>query len=244
MSAGSVQQGLAARAAALNTRLRHHSAHDVMQGALREIGRVALVSSFGAESVVLLHMAAVIDRNMPVLFIDTELLFTDTLVYQTELTERLGLTNLRILRAADLSRQDPAGDLHRRDPTACCALRKTAPLAAALRGFDGWITGRKRFQSGSRSTLDFFEPDPAGNRIKINPLAHWARADVATYMDENRLPRHPLVARGYPSIGCMPCTTPVRNGEHSRAGRWRGQDRDECGIHLVNGKLVRTGAIA
>lgn len=232
------------RADALNARYRHHGATDVMRAALREAGNIALVSSFGAESVVLLHMAAVINKSTPVIFIDTEMLFTETLVYQAEVSERLGLANIRIIRAGkeEIAAGDPDGLLHLRDTDACCALRKTVPLNRALDGFDGWITGRKRFQSGTRATLDFFEVEEDADRIKVNPLAHWAREDVAAYMDENRLPRHPLVARGYPSIGCAPCTSPVAKGEDPRAGRWRGQEKTECGIHLVNGKFVRIGA--
>ena len=223
----------------LNDRYRHHSATSVMEGALNDAGEIALVSSFGAESVVLLHMAALIDKNTPVLFIDTEMLFAETLVYQAEVTERLGLRNVKIIRAADIAKHDPDRTLHLRDTDACCALRKTAPLQAALDGFDGWITGRKRFQSANRAALDFFEVEDETGRIKVNPLAHWAPEDVRAYMDENRLPRHPLVAKGYPSIGCAPCTSPVKDGEDPRAGRWRDQSKDECGIHFVNGKLVR-----
>ncbi len=232
---------LARRVAALNTRYRHHAATDVMAGALRNVGQVALVSSFGAESVVLLHMLALIDRAAPVLFVDTGMLFTETLVYQTEVAERLGLTGVRILRATDTNQRDPDGTLHNTDPDACCALRKTAPLQKALAGFDGWITGRKRFQAGTRAALDFFEVEPGTGRIKINPLAHWAPEDVRSYMDENRLPRHPMVARGYPSIGCAPCTTPIAPGEDPRAGRWRGAAKQECGIHFLNGRAMRQG---
>ncbi len=228
-----------AQVAALNARYRHHAATDVLRGAIHDAGRIALVSSFGADSVVLLHMVAVTDRDLPVIFVDTGMLFTETLVYQQEVAERLGLRDLRIIHA-DAGR-DTDGTLHRRDPDACCALRKTRPLQAALEGFDGWITGRKRFQAGSRAALDFFEVEDGTGRIKINPLAHWAVEDLRTYMEENRLPRHPLVARGYPSIGCAPCTTPVTPGEDPRAGRWRGQTKEECGIHFVNGRIVRTG---
>jgi len=230
---------LASRVHALNTSFAHHSATAVMAHALATEDRFALVSSFGAESVVLLHMAAVIDKSTPVLFIDTEMLFTETLVYQNEVSERLGLSNLHIIRAPDTTTHDPDGLLHKTAPDACCALRKTAPLQTALQGYDGWITGRKRFQSGTRAALEFFEIEPNSTRIKVNPLAHWAAKDIAAYMEENRLPRHPLVARGYPSIGCMPCTTPVKPGEDPRAGRWRRNDKDECGIHFVNGKMVR-----
>lgn len=240
------QHALIEKVAGLNARYRHHSATAVMQGALQDAGHIALVSSFGAESVVLLHMAAVIDPLVPVIFVDTELLFTETLVYQQEVSERLGLRNLQIIKAADIATKDPYGALRFSDTDACCALRKTAPLQHALDGFDGWITGRKRFQAGSRAALDFFEVETtdAGStgRIKINPLAHWAREDVRAYMDENRLPRHPLVAKGYPSIGCAPCTSPVKAGEDPRAGRWRDQNKEECGIHVVNGQFIRTGA--
>jgi len=233
---------LADRIAGLNARYRHHSATSVVDHALgdADTGRVALVSSFGAESVVLLHMVAMVEPATPVLFVETGMLFPETLAYQHEVAAHLGLRDLRIIRATPVrvAAHDPEGLLHRTDPDACCALRKTEPLDRALGPFDAWITGRKRFQSGSRAELSFFEAEETG-RIKINPLAHWAPQDVADYMINNRLPRHPLVARGYPSIGCAPCTTPVATGEDPRAGRWRGSDKDECGIHFVDGKMVR-----
>lgn len=226
----------------LNDKMRHHSASSVIETALSEIRPLPLVSSFGAESVALLHLAAMVDRDIPVIFVDTEMLFAETLVYQQELAERLGLRNLRILRNQDMAQVDPARDLHKSNPDACCTLRKTIPLQRALAGSNGWITGRKRFQSQKRSDLAFFEVEPETDRIKVNPLAHWTREDVAEYIAENRLPKHPLVAKGYPSIGCMPCTTPVRDGEDIRAGRWRALDKEECGIHFINGKTVRAGA--
>jgi len=242
------QSDLQDRVRALNDRYRHHSAISVLEHGLRDAdaGALALVSSFGAESVVLLHMISVTRRATPVIFIDTEMLFAETLVYQQELAERLALRDVRIIRAAreDLTAHDPDGTLHQRDPDACCALRKTVPLQRALDGFDGWITGRKRYQTGQRTTLDFFEIEEGARRIKVNPLAHWTRDDLQTYMEENRLPRHPLVAKGYPSIGCIPCTTQVAPGEDPRSGRWRGQDKTECGIHLVNGRMVRKGVSA
>ena len=239
------QNDLTHRVRGLNDWYRLNSATTVMTHALTDprAGQLALVSSFGAESVVLLHMLSVIRRDTPVIFLDTELLFTETLVYQHELTERLGLSDVRIIRASafDLAQQDPDKTLHQRDPDACCALRKTKPLARALTGFDGWITGRKRYQGGTRADLDFFELEDGTGRMKVNPLAHWTPLDVQTYMEENRLPRHPMVAQGYPSIGCMPCTSPVKTGEDPRAGRWRGKEKTECGIHFVNGKMIRKG---
>lgn len=233
---------VADRVVHLNGRYKHHSATSVLERALSDpqVGRITLVSSFGAESVVLLHMLSVMDRSTPVLFIDTRLLFEETLQYQTEVAAKLGLTDVRAVRARqlDLVTEDRDDTLHQRDTDACCTLRKTLPLENALGDFDAWITGRKRFQSSTRAALDFFEADgPA--RIKVNPLAHWTPDDVQDYMINNRLPRHPLVAQGYPSIGCAPCTSKVAPGEDPRAGRWRGAQKEECGIHFINGKMVR-----
>jgi phosphoadenosine phosphosulfate reductase len=233
---------LDARVASLNERYRHHSATAVLERALHdpEVGELALVSSFGAESVVLLHLVSVIAPHTPVIFIDTQMLFPETLDYQHELAEKLNLTDIRTIRAdrRDTDFEDPDGTLHQFDTDACCNLRKIVPLERALRGFDGWITGRKRFQASTRAALEFFENEE-GKRLKVNPLAHWGRDDLEDYIVNNRLPRHPLVARGYPSIGCAPCTSPVREGEDPRAGRWRGQGKVECGIHIVNGRVVR-----
>lgn len=240
---GSVDAGLSVLVDGLNGQMRHHSATDVIRTALSRIMPLSLVTSFGAESVALLHLTAMVDRNIPVIFIDTEMMFTETLVYQQEVAERLGLRNLRIHRNTGISRHDPQGTLHKSDPDRCCSLRKSDPLQAALSGSNGWITGRKRFQSGTRAELEFFEIEQETGRIKVNPLAYWSAADVAEYIAENRLPRHPLVAQGFPSIGCAPCTSPVREGEDSRAGRWRNTEKEECGIHIKNGIAVRTGEL-
>jgi phosphoadenosine phosphosulfate reductase len=226
----------------LNTALKHHAAVDILRRAFDAVPNLALVSSFGAESVALLHLAARVKPDVQVLFIDTMLLFPETLTYQRDVARKLGLRRVRVLRA-DTSVEDPDNTLHQRDPDACCDLRKTQTLSAALEGFDGWITGRKRYQSGTRADLAAFETEVGTGRMKVNPPAHWISEDVREYMTENALPRHPLVARGYPSIGCAPCTSPVAEGENPRAGRWRGQQKDECGIHFVDGKMVRTGAL-
>lgn len=204
------------------------------------IGKVALVSSFGAESAVLLHMVALIDRATPVLFIDTGRLFAETLDYQRRLGAELGLTDLRRIGpdGAEVAAEDPDSTLAARDPQACCALRKVRPLERALEPFDAWITGRKRSQSNIRAALSAVEAETP-TRLKLNPLWNWDREAVAAYMEAHALPRHPLVAQGFPSIGCAPCTTAVAPGEDARAGRWRGTDVTECGIHLIGGKLVR-----
>lgn len=230
------------RVARLNDRYRNHSATSVLELALRdaELGRIALVSSFGAESVVLLHMISVMKPDTPVVFIDTEMLFPETIEYQLEIVKTLDLRDVRRIRPnpTKIAAHDPDGLLHQSDTDSCCDLRKTVPLQTAISEFDAWISGRKRFQGSTRQNLDFFENE-LDTRIKINPLAHWAPADVQDYMINNRLARHPLVAKGYPSIGCAPCTSPVKAGEDPRAGRWRGSQKEECGIHFVDGKMVR-----
>jgi phosphoadenosine phosphosulfate reductase len=224
--------------AALNARLQGASTPELLQSIITGAyaGRVALVSSFGAESAALLHMAAEIDRDVPVIFVNTQKMFGETLAYRDELAERLGLTDLRVFRPDPrlLKARDGTGLRWSYDPDGCCALRKVEPLQRALAPFDLWISGRKGFQSGTRTALPTFELDrehPGGAKIKINPLAGWTKDALDAYFDAHKLPRHPLEAQGYPSIGCAPCTSRVQPGEDPRAGRWRGWDKVECGIH-------------
>lgn len=242
-----------ARAATLARIYEGRSAETLLEDALTidfAPGRLALVSSFGADSAVLLHMVSRIDRDAPVLFLETGMLFAETLAYQQELSAALGLRDVRLIRpdAGEAAAEDPDGALNARFADRCCDLRKTRPLETALSGaggplsgFDGWITGRKRAQSTARAEMPLVEADAAG-RIKLNPLAGWRASDLAAYARAHDLPPHPLVAKGFPSIGCAPCTTAVRPGEDPRAGRWRGSEKVECGIHIVDGKIVRTAA--
>jgi phosphoadenosine phosphosulfate reductase len=209
----------------------------ILRHALEDVrlGDTAIVSSFGAESVVLLHMAAAINPDVPVIFLDTEMLFAETLTYQVEVAEALGLTDVRVIRPdrGEVFLRDNEGLLHQADVDACCNLRKTEPLQAALSEFGSWVTGRKQYQGGKRAELPVFEKESGSTRIKINPLARWDAAQISTYMNTHNLPRHPLVKQGYPSIGCAPCTARVSDlGVGSRAGRWDGQEKTECGIHL------------
>lgn len=236
---------VAERVEMLNGFYRHHAAIPVLRQALNDpiVGNTALVSSFGAESVVLLHMVSIIKPETPVVFIDTEMLFPETLEYQHEVAQKLGLENIRVIKANEIAikERDPFGRLHMADPDSCCSLRKLEPLENALSEFDAWITGRKRFQAGTRAALDLFENEE-DKRIKINPLAHWRKGDLQDYIANNNLPRHPLVSKGYPSIGCAPCTSPVKDGEDERAGRWRGAEKIECGIHFADGGPTRESA--
>ena len=203
-------------------------------------GKIAVVSSFGTESAVILHMVARIDAATPVLFIDTGKLFQETRSYRSTLIDRLGLKDARVLEpdAADLDRHDPGGDLNARDADRCCHIRKTLPLEAGLDGFLGWVSGRKRYHGGARATISTVEA--VDGRLKIDPLAHWGRATVEAYRQVHELPEHPLTARGYFSVGCVPCTDVAGSANDPRAGRWAGKSKTECGIHFTrNGKPVR-----
>lgn len=221
-------------ASRLDAELRRAHPRTVLEAAVETFGdRLALVSSFGAESAVLLHLAAQVKPDIPVLFLDTGMLFGQTLDYRKNLAERLGLTDVRDLRPAyhDLATTDPQANLWQRDTDACCHIRKVLPLDRALGEFDGWITGRKRFHGGDRLNLPVVEP--SDGKVKFNPLANWDKAELDAYAAEHDLPAHPLVAQGFPSIGCWPCTQPVEEGEDVRAGRWKGLDKTECGIHVA-----------
>lgn len=216
----------------LQSRYAEAPAPEILTAALGAFaGRIAIVSSFGAESAVLLHLVAAIDRSTPVLFADTGRHFPETLAYRDALVARLGLTGLRSVgpSASDTETLDPDSTRAVWDADGCCAFRKVKPLIRALVDFDAWISGRKRFQAATRADLPVFEIE--GDHAKVNPLARWEAADLAAYAQAHDLPAHPLVAHGYLSIGCAPCTSPVTSDEDARAGRWRGLEKTECGIH-------------
>ena len=215
----------------------------VLRQAVTELlpGDLAIVSSFGADSSVLLHMVSQVDPDLPVYFLDTGKHFHETLAYVETLKQHLGLTNVTALvpDAKDLARFDPKGDLWETDPDSCCHIRKTEPLDAVMEGFGGWVTGRKRYQTTERGVLPHFELT-SDDRIKVNPLAYFSDSDITEYKAKHGLPEHPLFAKGYKSIGCAPCTTVVAEGEDPRAGRWRGLNKKECGIHFdFNGAIAK-----
>jgi phosphoadenosine phosphosulfate reductase len=197
----------------------------------RLLGHVAVVSSFGTESAVLLHLVSRADRNVPVIFVDTLKMFPETLDYRDTLVDAFGIRNsLVVTPDADvIAKKDETGLRWSYDPDGCCAIRKVEPLARAKKGLDSWISGRKAFQSVTRQNIPRFEIEDG--RLKLNPLGDWTKDDLEAYFTEQDLPRHPLEAQGYLSIGCEPCTSKVQAGEDPRAGRWRGWDKVECGIH-------------
>jgi phosphoadenosine phosphosulfate reductase len=228
------QNDAALLAANLNDRYETADGTALLRALIREEfpGRIALLSSFGAESAVLLALAAEIDPAIPVIFLDTGKLFEETLAYRETLTRTLGLTDVRIIapNAAELAEQDPDGSLWYWDADRCCALRKVAPMGRALAGFDAVISGRKRYHGALRSFMPLFEA--VDGRVKVDPIARWSREQVDEAFSIRGLPRHPLVAEGYQSIGCQPCTQAVGTDDDVRAGRWVGQPKSECGIHL------------
>ncbi|MDQ0511499.1 phosphoadenylyl-sulfate reductase [Ancylobacter amanitiformis] len=220
---------------ALNRALEGAGPAEIIAAAARTVGpgRLSLVSSFGTESAVLIAYMAQVDPAIPVIFLDTGWLFAETLAYRDTLTRQLGLTDVRTIQpdVARLAEVDGEGDLWHNDPDLCCRIRKVEPLALALKGFDGWLNGRKRYQGGLRASIPVVERD--GARLKFNPLANLDRAEVEAAHAHFRLPDHPLLAKGFTSVGCMPCTSRAAAGEDGREGRWRGRAKTECGIHTL-----------
>ncbi len=223
------------QAAVLDRALRDASPAKVIETALQTVGRehLALVSSFGTESAALLKVMADVDPAIPVVFLDTGWLFEETLAYRDTLIATLGLRDVRSIKPLEetLSREDPERELWFSDPDACCRIRKVEPLARALKPFSAWINGRKRFQGGARAEIPVVEDD--GAKLKFNPFANVSREEIEAIYQLAKLPPHPLVASGFLSVGCMPCSSRSAPGEDERAGRWRGKAKTECGIHTM-----------
>lgn len=221
---------------ALNARFEGVDTLEMLRTVFAEklLGKTAAVSSFGTESAVLLDLIARVDPTVPVVFVDTLKMFPETERYRVQLLDRLGMTNRDVVTPdpAVIAAKDETGLRWSYDPDGCCAIRKVEPLARAKQGLDSWISGRKAFQSQTRANIPRFEIEDG--RLKLNPLGDWVKADLEAYFAERDLPRHPLEAEGYLSIGCQPCTSVVKPGEDPRAGRWRGWDKTECGIHTDN----------
>ena len=208
----------------------HLAGRELIAAILAELpGRVAVTSSFGVESAVLLDLVAQVDRSVPVVFLDTGALFDETLAYRDQLQRRLGLTDLRIVRPIPAEEAE-ADELWRTDPDRCCELRKVRPLARAVAGFAALIDGRKRAHGFERSGLSAIE---VASVIKVSPLWSWGEDEVRAAFAARDLPAHPLLAQGYRSVGCWPCTRPTGPDEPARAGRWAGSAKTECGIHLA-----------
>jgi len=235
IDASSDLAAIATRAARLDRALQQASPVEIIRAGAREVGRdrLAVVSSFGTESAVLLKFVADVDPAIPVVFLDTGWLFEETLAYRNTLTKLLGLRDVRSIKPdeAALAREDNDRELWLTDPDACCRIRKVEPLTRALQPFDGWLNGRKRFQGGDRADLPIVEAD--GAKLKFNPLANISAEELKAVFLSAKLPPHPLQPKGFSSVGCMPCTTRTKPGEDQRAGRWRDRGKTECGIHTT-----------
>ncbi|VAW01856.1 Phosphoadenylyl-sulfate reductase [thioredoxin] [hydrothermal vent metagenome] len=218
---------------ALNARFMGVGAGAMLKTLFEEdqLGKIALVSSFGTEAAVLLHLVATADPTVPVTFVDTLKMFPETLEYRDALIRKLGIRNAHVVKPKTdaIKEKDENGLRWSFDPDGCCEIRKVEPLARAKASLNAWISGRKAFQSLTRQNLPRFEVEDV--RLKINPLGDWVKDDLDAYFEQHDLPRHPLEAQGYLSVGCAPCTSKVKPGEDPRAGRWRGWDKTECGIH-------------
>jgi phosphoadenosine phosphosulfate reductase len=225
---------LAAWVRALDRRYRGLETRALLSALIEQefAGRIAVVSSFGIEAAVLLHLVSSVAPATPVIFLDTGKLFGETLRYRDALAKRLGLSDVRTIHpdVRDVAAEDPEGVLWSEEADRCCFIRKVLPLRRALIGFEAWINGRKSYQGGRRAALPTLEA--ADGRVKINPLAGWSKDAIEAHFARHDLPRHPLEADGFTSIGCMPCSSRTLPGESARAGRWRGLYKSECGIHL------------
>ena len=206
----------------------------VLEWADEEFGTdVALATGFGAEGCVLVSILADLDAQTRCFYLDTDLLFPETYELRDQLESRYGIHFERIATKLSLAEQAVRyGDkLWERRPEECCRLRKVEPLREMLSGLRAWVTAIRREQSPVRARAGIVERDSQFGLVKINPLANWSKRDVWDYIVKHEVPYNPLQDQGYRSIGCVPCTTPVHIGEDDRAGRWRGMDKTECGIH-------------
>jgi phosphoadenosine phosphosulfate reductase len=211
--------------------------HAILDWATSTIDRLAVATSFQSSGLVILHMIRALRPDIPVLFLDTGFHFDETLAFKDRVTKMwdLNVVDLHGEHGSARRQAEIHGEaLYQRDPDKCCFINKVQPLQRALQDYDGWISGLRRDQSPMRSATPIVEAQllPSGDEVmKIHPLAHWTREDVAAYVAEHAIPTHPLLEKGFRSIGCQPCTRAISDDEDERAGRWDGQAKTECGIH-------------
>jgi phosphoadenosine phosphosulfate reductase len=209
----------------------------VIGWAAETIDRLAVATSFQSSGLVILHLLREIRADVPVLFLDTGFHFAETLEFRDRIAEMwdLKVVTLTGEHGSPARQAEQYGpELYRRDPDRCCLINKVRPLQDALEEYDGWMSGLRRDQSPLRAGTPTIEAQmlPSGSEVlKIHPLATWSRARVDSYVNRHGIPTHPLIERGFASIGCRPCTRAVGDGEDERAGRWDGTAKSECGIH-------------
>lgn len=208
---------------------------DVLRWAFNEYKEeIVYACSFGAEGIVLIDLIHKVNKNAKIIFLDTGLHFSETYELIEKVSKLYPSLNIKLIKPK-LSVEEQAiqfgEELWLDNPNQCCYLRKIVPLKEALTNAKAWISGLRREQSPSRSNTQYINKDEKFQKVKICPLIHWTWDDVMTYIKINHLPYNPLHDKGYPSIGCAPCTKPITNMEDSRAGRWVGHSKTECGLH-------------
>jgi phosphoadenosine phosphosulfate reductase len=217
--------------------LQRADPYGILEWAATTIDRLSVATSFQSSGLVILHMLREIRPDLPVLFLDTGFHFPETIEFRSRISDMwdLKVVDLRGSHGSVEGQEAIYGArLYERDPDLCCHINKVRPLQDALEEYDGWISGIRRDQSPLRSDTPIVEAQllPSGNEIlKVHPLAHWTRTEVNTYISEHSIPTHPLLERGFASIGCSPCTRAIGDDEDERAGRWDGLTKTECGIH-------------
>ena len=217
----------------LSASLAGRAPHEILARAVERFPRITFATGFGVEGCALIDVIARNDLPIDLFTLDTGLLFPETISLWRRLEERYKVTIRAVRSERSVSEQAAEfGDrLWERAPDLCCGMRKVAPLKGVLARFDAWVSAIRRDQTRERSSASVVEWDDKFALVKVSPLAFWSSADVWSYVRSNDVPFNPLHERGYPSIGCLPCTSPVFPGEDPRAGRWRGLERKECGIH-------------
>lgn len=215
----------------LNARFEEAPAEDTIRWAAATfLPDIALSSSFQTQSLPLLHLVSRVAPDMPILFLDTGYHFAETLAFRDHLVQKWGLNVRNLRRQSTEDGAGPGADLYRTDPDLCCHINKVEPMRLAVAGLRAWISGIRRDQSPTRRTIRVVEQTPEG-LVRVHPMATWTSRDVFAYIAEHHLPTHPLLTRGYRSIGCAPCTRPASPEGDERSGRWAGQQKTECGLH-------------
>jgi phosphoadenosine phosphosulfate reductase len=230
----------------LNDRFEGHHADEVLTWAWNQFGSgVVLGTGFGASGVFLIERISRLGLGIPLFYLDTHLLFDQTYELHELIEKKLGVSIEAVPPSMTLEEQaEKHGDeLWKRQPDQCCHIRKVIPLQNHLKDKQAWITGMRRGQSESRQGIRVIEYDSGHHLIKINPVAAYSKEEIWDEIHSRKIPYNPLHDEGYPSIGCIPCTSPVAEGEDERKGRWRGADKVECGIHINpdTGKVERGG---
>ena len=215
-----------------NAELEGKSAEEIADWAVATFGaKLAVASSM--QDTILPHLFGTRLPGVDILFLETGYHFKETIETRDRAAKAFPITIVNVLPRQTVEEQDAefGKDLFARDPNTCCFMRKVDPLARALQGYDAWVTGARRVDAATRANMPIVTWDENHGLVKINPIAAWSDFQVEVYQMAHGLPRNPLVAQGYPSIGCEPCTRKVAAGEDPRSGRWAGTDKTECGIH-------------